>query len=304
MLKFSLYLFISLLFLSQAHARQLALSFDDGLNPTIDPTAPHINQQILAHLKNKNIQSIIFPSYIKIGDNAGKDLIRQWDKHGHIVGNHSAFHENLNKPEVLAKDYIKSIRINELVFRDLKNYRKIFRYPYLKEGNNIAKRDQVQNWLKQNHYQHGGVSIDASDWFYNQKYLAYLKAGKTSHIKRLKRAYIDHLLDRAEYYDSLALQTLQHSPQHVLLLHTNAINGQFLGEIILALESKGWKIINATDAYTNPLYKNFSSNIPAGESIIWSIAKSQNIENLRYPAEDAPYERENLLKYDLDDHKK
>lgn len=152
--------------------------------------------------------------------------------------------------------------------------------PISKIGNNIAKRDQVQNWLKQNHYQHGGVSIDASDWFYNQKYLAYLKAGKTSHIKRLKRAYIDHLLDRAEYYDSLALQTLQRSPQHVLLLHTNAINGQFLGEIILALESKGWTIINATDAYVDPLYQNFSPNIPAGESVIWSIAKSQDIESL------------------------
>ena len=61
------------------------------------------------------------------------------------------------------------------------------------------------------------MSIDASDWFYNLKYLSYTKNGQTAKLEKLKNAYIDHLLDRANYYDQLAIQTVGYSPKHVLL---------------------------------------------------------------------------------------
>jgi hypothetical protein len=48
------------------------------------------------------------------------------------------------------------------------------------------------------------VSIDTSDGYYNQRYLALVAAGRSEPVKRLKRAYVHHLLDRAAYYDNLA----------------------------------------------------------------------------------------------------
>lgn len=145
------------------------------------------------------------------------------------------------------------------------------------------------------------MSIDASDWFYNQKYIEYEKLNDDGKLKQLKKAYISHLLNRADYYDNLAFQVLGRSPKHVLLLHTNAINGAFLTDIITNFRNKGWSIISPQDAYKDQLYQESSQNIPAGESIVWSIAKTKGISNLRYPAEDAPYEIENLQKFQLID---
>lgn len=284
-----------------SYAKNITLSFDDGLNPTTNKHAEQINNKILFELNTAKIQAIVFPSYIKIGDLEGKKLIANWGYQGHLIGNHSAYHQNLNKHEITTQEYIHSIKINEAIFKDLPNYTYLYRYPFLKEGNTIEKRDRVQNWLKANHYKHGAVSIDASDWFYNLKYLEYAKNNDGSKIELLKQAYIEHLLNRAQYYDDLAIKTIGRSPNHVLLLHTNAINAAFLSNIIQEFQSHEWTFISAKNAFKDPLYRTFSKNIPAGESAIWSIAKTKNIENLRYPAEDAPYEIENLKRFNLEE---
>lgn len=78
----------------QSYAKSVALSFDDGLNPNKIPNAHLINEKILNQLDQANVKSIVFPSYIKIGDATGKALIRNWGNRGHIIANHSAFHEN------------------------------------------------------------------------------------------------------------------------------------------------------------------------------------------------------------------
>lgn len=284
----------------QSYAKNIALSFDDGVNPTTNKQALNINNSILHQLHTAKIQSIIFPSYIKIGDTAGKALIADWGHQGHLIGNHSAYHQNLNKQEISSEAYIQSIQINEQIFKDLPNYTYLYRFPFLKEGNTVEKRDAVQNWLKENHYKHGAVSIDASDWFYNLKYLEYVKNKDNSKVTLLKQAYLQHLLDRAQYYDNLAIKILGRSPDHVLLLHTNAINSAFLNDVIEQFKLNGWTFISAQQAFKDPLYDAYSKNTPAGESAIWSIAKTKEFENLRYPAEDAPYEIENLKLHGLD----
>lgn len=280
-------------------AKELALSFDDGLNPQQNPKAAQINQQILDQLAEQQIKSIVFPSLVKIGDYQGKQLIAHWGKAGHLIGNHSALHQNLNKPDITTQAYIQSIQDADLVLNTLPRYKRIYRYPFLKEGETVEKRDAVYQWLKSNQYALGGVSIDASDWFYNRQYLQYAKQADTEKLLRLKQAYIWHLLNRAEYYDQLAVQTLQRSPKHVLLLHVNQINAAFLSNVVTAFKQQGWTFISTEQAFNDPIYSLQSANVPAGESVIWSLAKTQGKE-LRYPAEDAPYEIENLKQHQLD----
>ncbi|MBU3847008.1 MAG: polysaccharide deacetylase family protein [Candidatus Acinetobacter avistercoris] len=297
--QYLLILFFTLTSLT-THSKKIALSFDDGLNPQFKSQALIINQNILDQLKKHQIQTIIFPSLIKIGDYQGKQIIEKWGKSGHIIGNHSALHQNLNHANVSVSSYIQSIRDAETILKTLTNFQLIYRYPFLKEGDTLDKRDQVRHWLIQNNYQNGGVSIDASDWFYNLKFQQYSQIKSSDKIQRLKKAYLSHLLNRAEYYEQLAIKTLQRSPKHVLLLHVNQINAAFLDEVIQNFQNNGWTMISAKEAFQDPLYQQFSQNIPAGESIIWSIAKSQGLENLRYPAEDAPYEIENIQNFGLD----
>ncbi|RLZ10002.1 polysaccharide deacetylase [Acinetobacter sp. 2JN-4] len=281
------------------HAKQLALSFDDGVNPDLNVQATPINQRILEQLHQHQLKSIIYPSVIKIGDYAGLQLVAEWGKQGHQIANHSELHLNLNKDSTSSQQYIDGIRRAEHVFQPLQGWVARYRYPFLKEGDTREKRDTVVEYLKQHGYQSGAVSIDASDWFYNQKYLSYQKYNQTVQLEKLKQAYIHHLLDRADYYDQLAADTIGYSPKHVLLLHVNAINAAFLDDVITAFKQHGWQLIDSEKAYTDPLYQRTSMVLPAGESIVWSLAKQQGHIKLRYPAEDSPYEQDNLKRFDL-----
>lgn len=283
-----------------AQARQLAFSFDDGLNPSVNPEAASINQDILRQLDAAKIKAMIYPSLIKIGGDAGLSLVAEWGGRGHRIGNHSEAHLNLNKPEVGVAAYLAGIDNAARALSPLPGWTPRYRFPFLKEGDTLEKRDAVRHWLKAHGYQSGAVSIDASDWFYNLKYLAYVKAGQTEKLAPLKKAYIRHLLDRADYYDGLAVQTLGYSPKHVILLHTNKLNAASLADIIAAFRENHWRWINTEQSYADPLYRRQPDVIPAGESIIWSLAKQKGVQSLRYPAEDAPYETENLRRFGLD----
>ncbi len=282
------------------HAKQLAFSFDDGLNPDANPEAAKINNKILSQLKQAHLHSIVYPSLIKLGGTAGLDLIADWGKQGHKIGNHSERHISLNKPDTNIQNYIEGIANTERKLKPLVGWTPRYRFPFLKEGDTKEKRNAVRKWLDDHGYQSGAVSIDASDWFYNLKYLEYSKNSNVDKLATLKKAYIKHLLGRADYYDELAQRTLGYAPKHVILLHTSKINAESLTDIITAFKAQGWEWIDTETAYADPLYKKRPNVLPAGESIIWSLAKENGNKTLRYPAEDAPYELENLKNFGLD----
>ena len=80
---------------------------------------------------------------------------------------------------------------------------------------------------------------------------------------------------------------------HVLLLHYNLAAALFLGELIQYFKDIGWEGIDADKAYKDDFYSQESLNIPAGESLVWALAKESGRFDkvLRYPAEDGEYEK-------------
>jgi hypothetical protein len=149
----------------------------------------------------------------------------------------------------------------------------------------------MRAWMSRNGYRAAPVSIDTSDGYYSQRYLALQAAGRSEAVRRLTRAYVRHLLDRAAYYDTLAREVLGRSPAHVLRLHVNAINAATLPAVIEAFRNKGWHFVAARKAFEDPLYRMQPDTLPAGESIVWALARQRGVEELRHPPEGAVYER-------------
>jgi len=104
-------------------------------------------------------------------------------------------------------------------------------------------------------------------------------------------AYLRHLYSRAEYYDGLSHEVLGRSVAHVLLLHHNLINALFLRDVIHMFQDKGWTLIDAETAFKDPVYSLHPDILPAGESVLWALAKQHGVSGLRYPAEDDVYEK-------------
>lgn len=282
-----------------AHAQAIGLTFDDGLDPVHEPRAALWNTRLLHQLDEQQLHAIIFPALRRIGGDAGMALIEQWSAAGHVVGNHTADHRSLSSQAVTLDAFTADVERAEQAFRHLPTWQPLLRFPYLKEGDTRDKRDGMRAWMREHGYRAAPVSIDTSDWYYNERYLALRAAGRSEAVKRLQRAYQRHLLDRAAYYDRLARRVLGRSPQHLMLLHTNAINAAALREVVEAFRAKGWHFVAARSALDDPLYAMQPDIVPAGQSIVWALAKERGIEDLRDPAEDAVYERPMLKRLRL-----
>jgi hypothetical protein len=76
-----------------------------------------------------------------------------------------------------------------------------------------------------------------------------------------------------------------------MLMHHNLINALFLPDVIRLFEDKGWKIIDAQSAFEDPVYQMQPDTLPAGESILWALAKQHGVPGLRWPGEDDIYEK-------------
>lgn len=271
-------------------AQSLALSFDDGMDPRTQPMAAEFNSKILESLSEAKIHSILLPAGKRVDSPEGLKLVRSWGEAGHLVGNHTYSHANLGAKSTRLEVFEQDVLRNEALLKGMPGWTKRFRFPYLKEGESKKKRDGFRTWMKRHHYQPAAVSIDASDWYYDMRYRDWEKDHPNADPEPFREAYVHHLLERAAYYEVLAQQTLHRSPAHVLLLHTNAINAAFLPDVIAAFQAKGWKFVDAAEAFKDPLYAMKPQVLPAGESILWALAKAQGMAGLRYPAEDGDYE--------------
>jgi peptidoglycan-N-acetylglucosamine deacetylase len=284
-------LLILLLFPMFLRAQSLALSFDDGFDPRKQAMAPQWNAEILGALAKARIQAILFPAGRNVDSREGLNLVRAWGHAGHRVGNHTYNHLNLGSPRLALETFEADVLKNEPLLKGMPGWISRFRFPYLKEGGTAIKRDGFRNWLSSHGYQPGSVSIDASDWYYNARFLAWREAHPKEDTSGFRKAYLQHLWDRATYYDGLSRKVLGRSAKHVLLLHTNAINAAFLPDVIEMFRSRGWTFVSSEEAFADPLYKMKPDVLPAGEGILWALAKEKGILGLRYPAEDDVYEK-------------
>jgi hypothetical protein len=103
------------------------------------------------------------------------------------------------------------------------------------------------------------------------------------------------------YYEELAFTLKGRHIQHTLLLHHNLASALFLGDLIKMFKEKGWRIVNAAEAFKDDIFRQQPSNVPAGESLIWALAKESGKFDaiLRYPAEDSSYETDKMDKLGL-----
>ena len=259
------------------------------------------NSRILWALREHDLQAALFVCGSRIKDKKGSAILAGWDKDGHIIGNHSFSHLYFNSSEVSLEMYKEDFLKGDSLINQFSNYKRLFRFPFLKEGDTREKRDGFREFLKVNNYRIGHVSVDASDWYIDQRLKERLEQEPDADISPYKEYYLQHMFDRATYYNELAEDLLARPITHTLLIHHNLLNALFLNDLIVMFKKKGWEFVDASEAFQDEIYDEVPQTIPAGESIIWALAKESGKYDsaLRYPGEDAEYEKEKMDKLGL-----
>lgn len=276
------------------HRPTVSFTFDDGKTTALGGYELKVwNSMILSALKENNIKAILFVAGHNKRTINGRYVLESWNSAGHRLANHSLNHPNFNKDEVTLDQFKKELLANDELIKGYSNYLRYFRFPYLKEGNTPEKVAGFRAFMKQQNYRHGHVTIDASDWYIDSRLRNYLTANPGANVSAYKTFYIQHIYNRALFYDSLAFSLTGKHINHSLLLHHNLVSALFLKDLIRHFKAMGWNVMDADKAYTDEVYKTVTQTTPAGESLIWSMAKqSGKFENiLRYPAEGEEYEK-------------
>src|SRR5262249_39085797 len=144
---------------------ELAITIDDlDLNvddtPLLDPDQR--NTALLEVLRREKLQALIFVCGMRVDNPRGKQHLLAWDRAGHLIGNHSYSH--LNFSEAGFEKFSADVLRGEQLIANLPHFRRLFRFPYLKEGATREQRDEMRSFLALHGYKQGYVTIDTSDW--------------------------------------------------------------------------------------------------------------------------------------------
>ena len=269
---------------------QVAITIDDFIvDDTPRLSGADRNRAMLDALRRRRLRAAVFVNGRYVEDAAKMRLLRSWDDGGHIIANHTYSHWEY--PDADFDEFTRDILRNERLLKSLPRYRKLLRFPYLKEGKTAGQRDRMRAFMREQGYRNAHVTIDASDWYIDSRLRKRLEQNPKADLTPYRDFYLAHILDHATYYDDLAKKVIGRAVKHTLLLHHNVLNGLFLGDLLRMFERKGWKLIDAEDAFTDQVFAREPNVVPAGGSLIWSLAKEtgEYDELLRHPPEGGDY---------------
>ncbi len=283
---------------------KVSFTFDDGITSDLASFEfEEWNEIILSSLEDENLKAVFFVTGSNKLNKKGQFLLKSWNDKGHRLANHTFTHPNFNSEKNTPKVFEQELARTDSIISKFENSIKLFRFPYLKEGQNVSKVDSIRNILKENNYTNGYVTIDASDWYVNQRLIERIKKVgiEKTKIEEFKEFYLQHILERAEYYEKLSYELTERHIDHTLLLHHNLSSALFLSDLIKKFKEEGWEVKDAAKAYEDEIFNKIPNPDFAGESLIYSLAKQSGKyeDSLRYPAEDSRYEKEKMDKLGL-----
>jgi peptidoglycan/xylan/chitin deacetylase (PgdA/CDA1 family) len=270
-----------------AGARELALTFDDA--PTADSAIMSGDQrttQLIDNLRQARVPQVAI--FAVPQNRAANDLKRlsHYAQNGHVIANHSNTHPNLNAAS--AQDYLQDIQVAHERLSGYATFQPWFRYPFLAEGRDVEKRDEVRSGLKRMGYRNGYVTIDNYDWYIANLANRAVREGKRINRTGLKQMYIEHVVGAADFYDKVAQRYLGRSPRHTLLLHENDLAALYIADLVTGLRNAGWKVIAPHEAYSDPISSEEPDTLFLNQGRVAAIAHTLGAKpaDLFFPGEE------------------
>ena len=262
---------ISLLFatVSFAQTRQVCFTFDDlpvvnyGIN---NPEyLQSITQDLLTTLDRYHIPAIGFINEYKLYQNKDTSLLipsrvqllALWLQHGYALGNHTFSHNSYHRTTWNA--YTQDIMMGERIIRPLtEQYQKpltYFRHPYLHIGLSKASHDSLNYFLQQHHYVEAPVTIDNDDYIFAKAYHNALLGKDSATMQQIGKDYIDYMEEKLHYFEQVSKTLEGRNIKHILLLHANKLNADYLDELSEAYLRNQYTFISLPEALTDEAYQ-------------------------------------------------
>jgi peptidoglycan/xylan/chitin deacetylase (PgdA/CDA1 family) len=242
-----------------AQRLKVAFTFDDL--PAHGPLPPgefrpQPIRSILATLKTEHMPPVYgFVNGFRVAEYPYQiELLREWIASGNPLGNHTWSHPALDQSS--AAKYIANIAEGEPLLREVdpRGDWHWFRYPYLEEGNTLAKREAVRGYLLAHDYRIAEVTIDFGDYMWNDAYARCAARRDEAAIRSLHDSYLATAAEYIGYSHRLSKQLYGRDIPYVLLLHVGAFDARMLPELIALFRTRGFQFVTLPQAESDPVY--------------------------------------------------
>lgn len=270
---------------AQEVVRTIAVTVDDGPLTRFfqHPSAWH-RQQVVGGLIEALTAHAAPATLFVIGEKVDGNeeaiaLLQDWLDAGVEPGNHTYSHVSFERRQTL--QFLDDIdRLQELLVplaRAAGHRVRYFRAPYLQDGRTAARQTALARHLERRGLRNAPVTIALEDWRFNDAYEAAERADEWEERYEIGHAYFRHAVETVGYFERLAEQLEGRPVAHVLLVHANTINRDYLGPILEHLTERGYRFVTLDEAYTDPIYSRPVPPTDAGSSLISRLAWAAGI---------------------------
>lgn len=244
--------------LLRSSAQTVALTFDD-LPETGDVppgmTRASIGLALERELKAADAPVIYgFLNATTLDDPKVRGVLLRWRRAGFLLGNHTFSHHNLDTTHLTA--YERDILRNEPVLRGLMNGQDWhwYRFPYLAEGNALQRRDAIRAFLHDHGYRIAEVTIDTSDYEYEEPYARCLARHDMRSVNRIKSLFLASLQQEIQFEQARSQILFGRDIAHIMLLHFNGFEAVMLPRLLDLLRTNAFHLVPLEEAEADPAY--------------------------------------------------
>jgi peptidoglycan-N-acetylglucosamine deacetylase len=262
----------------------VALSFDDlpaagGLAP--DQTRVNIATRLTKELRAEHLKGVYgFINAVDLDDDPDTHgALRVWLRAGMNLGNHTWSHPALS--DVTAAEYEHNIALDEPDLRAFAGKRDWhwFRYPYLEEGDTVAKREAVRGWLRDHGYRIADVTLNFEDDDWGDPYLRCKAKHDAAGIAWLKQSYLENAAEFIRMGREEELTAFGHEIPNVLLLHATDFTTLMLPSLLQQLRQEGFRFAALPTVEKDPAYAiDADVGLPNGGPLTQEVLAARHVK--------------------------
>ena len=243
------------------HPVEMALTFDDL--PAHGPLPPgetrlSVSRRIARSLGAAKVEAPYgFVNAESLAQDADdRAALAAWRLARLPVGNHTWSHPDLN--DVSAAAFEADIQRDEPLLRLAagRSDWHWFRYPYLSEGEDPAKRADVRRFLAAHGYRIADANVDFGDYLWNEPYARCAARHDLRAIAGLERSYLAAAEESLAYSRMLARKIYGRDISYVALLHVGAFDARIMPRLLALYRQQGVRFVSLQRAERDPAYRS------------------------------------------------
>lgn len=240
-------------------APMIAFTFDDLTAHAPLPagyTRVGIAEQIIAALKAGGAPAMGFINGVQLtNEPASAPVLDKWRAAGLTLGNHGWSHANLN--DLTDQQFLAELEKNEPILKARAGTTdwRWFRYPFLSEASaDPERRARIRKLLAGKGYKVAAVTMDFSDWAYNNAYARCVAKGDSDAILKMEHAWLGTASVQADRSREMAQKLYGHDIPYVLLMHLGAFDARMMPKLLALYRDKGYRFVSIEAAEKDPYY--------------------------------------------------